>query len=72
MRGLILTGAILLLLGIGSLFIPISRRDRNGIDAGPISMGVTTTRREVVHPAISAVLIGAGVVMMFAARRRRA
>jgi hypothetical protein len=70
MRGLILTGAVLLLLGLASLFVPISRRERHGFDAGPVSVGVTTTRREVVHPGISAALIAAGVVLMFAGRRK--
>ena len=71
MRGLILIGAVLLLLGVASLFVPISRRERHGFDAGGISLGVETTRRETVHPAISAVLIGGGVALMFAGRRKR-
>ena len=71
MRGLILAGAVLLLLGIALLFVPISRRERHGFDAGPVSVGVTTTRREVVHPAISGGMIAAGVLLMFAGRRKK-
>ena len=71
MRALLITGAILVLLGLASLFVPIPRNERHGFEAGPLSVGIETTRREVVHPAISAVLIAAGVVLIVASRRRR-
>jgi hypothetical protein len=71
MRTLLIVGSIVLLLGIASLFVPIPRRERHGIEAGPISLGVETTTRNVVHPGISAVLIGAGVVLLFAGRRKK-
>ena len=71
MRAFLAAGLILLLLGIASLFVPIPRRERHGIDAGPVSIGVETTRRQLVHPAVSAVLIGSGVALLLAGRRRR-
>jgi len=71
MRVLLITGALLLVLGVASLFVPIPRRERAGIRAGDISLGVETTTREKVHPAISAVLIAGGVVLLYAGRRRR-
>ena len=71
MRGLLIIGVILLLLGLASLFVPIPRKERHGFDAGPISVGVTTTERERVHPAISAILIGGGVAMIIAGGRKR-
>ncbi|HUP49742.1 MAG TPA: hypothetical protein VNA04_13230 [Thermoanaerobaculia bacterium] len=71
MRALLVIGVILLLLGVASLFVPLPRRERHGFDAGGVSFGVETTRREVVHPAISAVLIGGGVVLIIASRRKR-
>jgi len=64
-------GVILLILGVASLFVPIPTRERHGIEAGDLSIGVETVAREKVHPAVSAVLIGGGVVMMIAARRGR-
>jgi hypothetical protein len=70
MRILLITGLILLILGMASLFVPIPRKERHGIEAGPISVGVETTTRERVHPAISAVLIGGGVALLFAGRRK--
>ena len=71
MRILFTIGALLLVLGVASLFVPIPRRERAGIRAGDISLGVETTTREKVHPAISAVLIAGGVVLLYAGRRRR-
>ena len=71
MRLLVLIGGIVLLLGIASLFVPIPRRERHGIDVGRVSLGVETTTREKVHPAISAVLIGGGVILLVAGNRAR-
>ena len=71
MRILFGLGVVLLVLGLASLFIPIPRRERHGFDAGGISFGVETTTREKVHPAVSAVLIGGGVLLMVAGKGRK-
>jgi hypothetical protein len=71
MRVLLIIGLVLLVLGVASLFVPIPHRERAGIRAGDISLGVETTTREKVHPAISAVLIAGGVVLLYAGSRRR-
>ena len=71
MRPLLVIGLILMVLGVASLFVPVPRRERHGFEAGPVSVGFETTRRDVVHPAISAVLIGGGVVLIVASRRRK-
>ena len=71
MRALFIIGLIILVLGIASLFVPIPRRERHGIDAGPISVGVTTTERVRVPPVISGVLIAGGVVLLIARSRKR-
>jgi len=71
MRALLVIGLILVLLGIASLFVPIPRRERHGFDAGPVSVGVTTTSREKVHPGVSAALILGGVFAMVAGSRAR-
>jgi hypothetical protein len=71
MRALLPIGVILLLLGIASLFVPIPHRERHGIEAGPVSLGVQTTVRERIHPAISGVLIAGGIALMIAGGRKR-
>jgi hypothetical protein len=71
MRLLLILGLVLLIVGIASLFVPIPRRERHGIDAGGLSVGFETTRREKVHPAVTAVLIGGGVALVLAGRRPR-
>ena len=69
MRALFVVGVILLLLGIGSLFIPIPVRQQHGFKAGGLSVGVETTDHEKVHPAVTAVLIGGGVLLMIVGRK---
>ena len=64
MRILFIVGTLVLLVGIASLFVPIPRRERHGIDAGGLSVGFETTTREKVHPVVSAVLIGGGIALM--------
>jgi hypothetical protein len=70
-RGLFAIGIVLLAIGLASLFVPIPHRERHGIEAGPVSVGVVTTRRERVHPAISAVLIAGGVTLIIVGARKR-
>ena len=72
MRILLVIGLILLALGIASLFVPVPVREKHGFTAGPVSVGVETTEHQKVHPAISAVLIAGGVVLLIAGARKRA
>ena len=71
MRVLLLIGLILLALGAVSLFVPIPYKEKHGIKAGGLSVGVETTEHQKVHPAVSAVLIGGGVVLLIAGARSR-
>jgi hypothetical protein len=71
MRSLLIIGVIVLVLGIASLFVAIPHRVRHGVQAGPVSLGVETTERTRVHPAISAVLIGGGIALTIAGGRKR-
>jgi hypothetical protein len=72
MRVLLIIGAILLILGVLSLFVPIPHREKHGFTAGPISVGVETTDRERVHPAVSGALILGGVALVIVGARKRA
>ena len=71
MRVLFIIGAVLLVAGVLSLFIPIPHREHHGIKAGPVSFGVDTTERERVHPAVSGALIAGGVALLIAGSRKR-
>lgn len=70
MKILFVIGLVLLVLGIASLFIPIPHRETHGFKAGGLEVGVQTTEREKVHPAISAVLILGGVALLVAGGRK--
>jgi hypothetical protein len=70
MRVLFVIGLILLILGIASLFVPVPRKERHGFDAGPVSVGVTTTEKERVPAAVSGVLIAGGVILLVAGSRK--
>lgn len=69
MRLLLILGIVLVILGLASFFVPIPRTERHGIDAGGVSLGFEMTTREKVHPVISALLIGGGVVLLVSSRR---
>jgi hypothetical protein len=68
MKALFVVGLVLLILGIGSLFVPIPKKDRAGVEIGGVSLGVETRTRETVSPIISAALVIAGAGMMIAGR----
>ena len=70
-RVLLVIGIILLALGVASLFVPVPVHEKHGIKAGPVSVGVETVEHEKVHPAVSAVLIAGGVVLLIAGARKR-
>jgi hypothetical protein len=71
LKVLFVVGLLLLVLGVLSLFIPFPVREKHGIKAGDLSVGIETVERQKVHPAVSAVLIGGGVVLMIAGTRKR-
>ncbi len=71
MKALFGIGLLLLILGVGSLFVPIPQRERQGLRVGDVSVGITTQHDQKVSPVVSAVLILGGVGMLIAARSRR-
>jgi hypothetical protein len=72
MKPLFWIGLVLLTLGVGSLFVPISRTERDGISVGGVSIGINTRHDEKAPPAASAVMILGGVGLMIAGRARGA
>ena len=71
MRALFIVGLLVLVLGVASLFIALPVKEKHGIKAGPVSLGVETTDYQKAPPAVSIVFIAAGVVLMIAGARKR-
>jgi hypothetical protein len=69
MRALFFVGLAVLILGIVSLILPIPHNERSGIAVGGVSLGVETHHEEKVHPALSGLMIVAGLGVMAAGRR---
>jgi hypothetical protein len=69
MRILFILGVVLILLGVLSLFVPIPIREKHGIKAGPLSVGVETTENRKVDPVVTGVLIGGGVLLAIVGRK---
>jgi hypothetical protein len=70
MKPLFAVGLVILILGVASLFVPIPRKERSGVQLGGVSLGVETTHKETVSPIVSGVLILAGAGMMIAGKRQ--
>ncbi|HEY8132203.1 MAG TPA: hypothetical protein VII12_09940 [Thermoanaerobaculia bacterium] len=70
MKVLFIIGLILLALGVVSLFVPIPVKEKHGIKAGDISLGVETVEHQKVHPVVSGVLIAGGVLLVIVGKRR--
>ena len=70
MKPLFLIGLVVLILGFVSLVVPIPSSERAGIQAGDVSIGVTTSTEEKVSPIVSAVMILGGAGLMIAGKGR--
>ena len=61
-------GAVVLIMGIVTLFVPIPQRERHGISVGDVSLGVITQSDTKVPVALSAVMILGGLGAMVAVK----
>ena len=68
MKLLFWIGLVVLILSFASLLVPIPRNERQGIQTGDVSIGVTTQTEEKVSPILSAVMILGGAGMMIAGK----
>jgi len=71
MKPLLWIGLVVLILGFASLVVPIPRSERQGIEAGGVSIGVETQTEERVSPILSAVMILGGAGLMIAGKGRK-
>jgi len=70
MKALFWIGLALLILGVVSLFVPIPRNERDGVNLGPVSIGIETRHDEKAPPIVSAAMILCGAGLMIAGKRR--
>ena len=71
MKPLFWIGLVVLILGFASLVVPLPSKERQGIEAGDVSIGVTTRTEEKVSPIVSAVMILGGAGLMIAGKGKR-
>ena len=71
MKQLFWIGLVLTALGLLSLAVPIPHKERQGLSAGDISIGVQTQHSDRVSPIISAVMILGGAGIMIASKTRK-
>jgi len=69
MKPLFLAGLIVLILGIASFFVALPHSENHGVKIGDASVGVTTRSSQKLPPAVGAVLVVGGIVMMVAGGR---
>jgi len=70
MKAFFWIGLVLLIAGVVSLFVPIPRRERNGVNLGGVSIGIETRRDEKAPAIVSAVMILGGAGLMIAGKVR--
>lgn len=69
MKALMLVGAVLLVLGVVSFFVPVPHSEHHGVNLGDAHVGITTHDDEKVAPAVSIVLVVVGAGLMIAGRK---
>jgi len=70
MKPLLWIGLVVLFLGLASLLVPIPRSERHGLQAGDVSIGITTQSEEKVSPMLSGLMILGGAGLMIAGKGR--
>ena len=70
MRVLSIFGAVILVLGILSFFIPLPHTEHHGFDAGDIHVGMESHHSELLPPYVGVALIVVGGGLMVAGGRK--
>ena len=68
MKPLFWIGLVVLILGFASLVVPLPSKERQGLEAGGMSIGVEVETQEKVSPILSAVMILGGAGLMIAGK----
>lgn len=70
MKALFGIGLAVLFLGIFSFFLPFPHSENHGVKVGGANLSLKTNDSQPIPPAVSAVLVAAGAVMMIAGARK--
>ena len=70
MRNAAFIGILLLALGLLSFLVPIPRREDHSVKIGDSKIGLQTEHNEKLPPAVGAVLIVGGIVVLAASGRK--
>jgi len=70
MKPLFLVGLVVLILGVASFFVALPHTENHGVKIGDASIGVQTRESQKLPPAVGAVLVVGGIVMMVAGGRK--
>lgn len=70
MKGLMVIGLIIVVLGILSFFIPVPHTEHHGVDAGDIHVGVNTHHDDMLPPYVGVGLIVVGAGLMIVGRKQ--
>jgi hypothetical protein len=70
MKGLVLVGILLLVLGLLSFAVPIPHNEDHGVKIGDAKIGVTTQTSEKLPPAVGITLLAGGVLALVLGSRK--
>lgn len=70
MKSFQILGVVLILLAVLSFVVPFPHRENHSVKIGDAKIGVQTERNEKLPTAVSAILLGAGVVVLFLGSRK--
>lgn len=71
MKGSMLLGVLLLVLGVLAFVIPVPQREDHSVKIGDAKIGVQTQNSQKLPPAVGIVLVGGGVLAVVLGSRKR-
>jgi len=71
MKGSVLLGAILFVLGLLAFTIPIPRRENHSLEIGDAKVGLQTETKEKLPPVVGGILLAGGVIALILGARQK-
>ena len=70
MKGLVIVGIVLVVLGVLSFVVPVPHNQSHDVEIGDAKIGVRTERSEKLPTAASVALVGAGILVLALGSRK--